>query len=221
MKLWGRRSAFNVQKVMWALAELGLEHEHIEVGGPFGGLDTPAFLLMNPNGRIPVLEDDGSVVWESHAIIRYLAATYGAGSLWPSDPGIRSLADRWMDWMLATLQPAFMNLFWGFFRTPEEHRNVEAVEAAMKQCEKHFAILDAHLQARAFVAGESLSMGDIPAATSLYRYFGMGPSVSKIPNVRAWYERLGARAAYRAAVMVPFEELRGRRDHRQSEIPTA
>jgi len=221
VKLWGRRSAFNVQKATWAMAELGLEHEHIEAGGPFGGLDTSEFLLMNPNGRIPVLEDDGLVVWESHAIIRYLAATYGAGSLWPNDPGTRSLADRWMDWMLATLQPAFMNLFWGFFRTPEKHRNVEAVEAAMKQCEKHFAILDAHLQARAFVAGENLSMGDIPAATSLYRYFGMGLPVPKVPNVRAWYERLSARTAYRAAVMVPFEELRGRRDHRQSEIPTA
>jgi glutathione S-transferase len=220
LRLWGRRSAFNVQKAMWAIAELGLECERIEIGGASGGLDTPEFLLMNPNGRIPVLEDDGLVVWESHTIVRYLAATYGLGSLWPSDSRTRSLADRWMDWMLATLQPAFMNLFWGFYRTPEEHRDGKAIKAAMRQCENYFAVLDAHLQDRGFVAGESFSMGDIPAATSLYRYFEMGISVPKIPNVRAWYERLGARAAYRLAVMTPFEELRGSHGHRRPEIPT-
>ena len=213
MRLWGRRSAFNVQKVMWAMAELGLEYEHLEVGGRFRGLETPRFLALNPNGRIPVLEDNGLAIWESHTIIRYLAATYGAGSLWPSDPRVRSLADRWMDWMLATLQPEFMKLFWGFFRTPEKHRNVNLIEAAMTQCEKHFAVLDAHLQGRAFVAGENFSMGDIPAATSLYRYFEMGISIPELPNVCAWYERLSARPAYRVGVLVPFEDLRGRVDH--------
>ena len=213
MRLWGRRSAFNVQKVMWAMAELGLEYEHLEVGGRFRGLETPQFLALNPNGRIPVLEDNGLAIWESHTIIRYLAATYGAGSLWPSDPRVRSLADRWMDWMLATLQPEFMKLFWGFFRTPEKHRNVKLIEAAMTQCEKHFAVLDAHLQGRAFVAGENFSMGDIPVATSLYRYFEMGISIPELPNVCAWYEGLSARPAYRVAVLVPFEDLRGRVDH--------
>jgi len=198
---------------MWAMAELGLEYEHFEVGGRFRGLETPRFLALNPNGRIPVLEDNGLAIWESHTIIRYLAATYGAGSLWPSDPRVRSLADRWMDWMLATLQPEFMKLFWGFFRTPEKHRNVNLIEAAMTQCEKHFAVLDAHLQGRAFVAGENFSMGDIPAATSLYRYFEMGISIPELPNVCAWYERLSARPAYRVGVLVPFEDLRGRVDH--------
>jgi len=198
---------------MWAMAELGLEYEHLEVGGRFRGLETPRFLALNPNGRIPVLEDNGLAIWESHTIIRYLAATYGAGSLWPSDPRVRSLADRWMDWMLATLQPEFMKLFWGFFRTPEKHRNVNLIEAAMTQCEKHFAVLDAHLQGRAFVAGENFSMGDIPAATSLYRYFEMGISIPELPNVCAWYERLSARPAYRVGVLVPFEDLRGRVDH--------
>jgi len=198
---------------MWAMAELGLEYEHLEVGGRFRGLETPQFLALNPNGRIPVLEDNGLAIWESHTIIRYLAATYGAGSLWPSDPRVRSLADRWMDWMLATLQPEFMKLFWGFFRTPEKHRNVNLIEAAMTQCEKHFALLDAHLQGRAFVAGENFSMGDIPVATSLYRYFEMGISIPELPNVCAWYEGLSARPAYRVAVLVPFEDLRGRVDH--------
>src|ERR1700752_176248 len=96
--VWGRRSSFNLQKVMWLLGELQLEHRHIELGGQFGGLDTPEFLDMNPHGRIPVIDDQGTVVWESHAILRYLAARFGGTALWPDDPAERSLADRWMDW---------------------------------------------------------------------------------------------------------------------------
>jgi glutathione S-transferase len=103
LKVWGRCSAFNVQKVMWVVAELGLPHEHIDVGGAFGGLDDPAFLAMNPHGRIPVIDDAGLVVWESHAIIRYLCARYGSGTLWPRDAAERSFADRWMDWSATTL----------------------------------------------------------------------------------------------------------------------
>lgn len=81
MKIWGRRSSFNVQKVLWLVDELDLVHQHIDAGGRFGGLDTPAFLAMNPNGKIPVLQDtDGTIVWESHAILRYLAAKYCGAS---------------------------------------------------------------------------------------------------------------------------------------------
>ena len=97
LKVWGGRNAFNVQKVMWAIGELGLEHSHVDAGGAFGGLDDPAFLEMNPHGRVPVIDDGGTVIWESHAIIRYLGARHGPRSLWPEDPSERSLADRWMD----------------------------------------------------------------------------------------------------------------------------
>ena len=69
LKVWGRRSSFNLQKVMWLVGELGLPHEHIPAGGSFGGLD-PAVLAMNPHGRVPVIDDDGTVVWESHTILR-------------------------------------------------------------------------------------------------------------------------------------------------------
>src|SRR5882672_5214484 len=138
LNVWGRRSAFNVQKVMWLVGELGLAHEHIEAGGSFGGLDAPAFLRMNPHGRIPVIDDGGCIVWESHAIIRYLAARHGAGALWPEAPGPRSHADRWMDWSLATLQPAFMDLFWGFYRTPVEQRQQAFIADALARCARHF-----------------------------------------------------------------------------------
>jgi glutathione S-transferase len=117
LKIWGRRNSFNVQKVMWLVGELGLEHQHIDAGGSFGGLDRPEFLQMNPHGRVPVVDDDGVIVWESHSIIRYLSAKYGRDSFWIEEPAQRSFADRGMDWSLATLQPDFMDLFGGFYRT--------------------------------------------------------------------------------------------------------
>jgi glutathione S-transferase len=210
VKLFGRRSAYNVQKVLWALGELGLPHENVEAGGAAGGLDTPEFLALNPHGRVPVLVDGETVVWESNTIVRYLAARYGAGRLWPDDPAERSLAERWMDWELATLQPDFMALFWGFFRTPEARREAEPIARAARRCAADFAQLDAQLAQAPFLAGERFGIGDIPAGTALHRYFEMGAEVPHPPHVRAWYERLAARPAYREHVMRPFEELRGR-----------
>lgn len=212
LRVWGRRSAFNVQKVLWTIGELALPHQHIEAGGSAGGLDAPEFLAMNPHGRIPVVSDDGLALWESHTIIRYLAAVYGSGFLWPETPAERSHADRWMDWSLATLGPDFITLFWSFFRTPEAQRKAHVIQRAMERCSGHLLILDAHLSRHPFLAGGAFSMGDIPAATTLYRYFEMGIPLPELPNVRAWYERLARRPAYREHVMIPFEELRGRLD---------
>src|SRR4249919_1089970 len=128
LTVWGRRNSINVQKAMWAVGELGLEHRRIDVGGKFGGLDTPEFRKRNPNGLIPVIDDGGVVVWESHAIIRYLAAKYGAGRLWPDDPARRSVSDRWIEWTQTTLQSAFIGgVFWAAFRTPKEQQNLAAI----------------------------------------------------------------------------------------------
>jgi glutathione S-transferase len=213
IEVWGRASAFNVQKVLWTLGELGLEFRRIEAGGAAGGLADPQFLSLNPHGRIPVLRDGATVVWESHSIVRYLAAAYGAGSLWPLDAAERSLADRWMDWMLATLQPDFMALFWSYYRTPEAERDARAIEAATARCAAGFTILDAHLGCQPYLAGPALTMGDIPAATALYRYFEMGLAQPPLPHARAWYARLAERPAYREYVMQPFAQLRGRLEY--------
>lgn len=212
LKIWGRRGAFNVQKVMWLVGELGLAHERIDRGGSFSGLDDPGFLAMNPHGRIPVIDDGGTIVWESHAIIRYLGARYGAGRLWAEDAAERSLADRWMDWSLATLQPAFMDLFWGFYRTPEEKRDWPAIREAMERCARCYRLLDGQLAARAYLAGDRLTMADVPAGTTLYRYFELEIERPPVPRVEAWYRRLAERPAYREHVMIPFDDLRGRLD---------
>jgi glutathione S-transferase len=210
MRIWGRRSAFNVQKALFALGELELPHEHIEAGGSAGGLRTPEFLAMNPNGAIPVLRDGDTTIWESHSIVRYLAAEYGAGTLWAEDPAVRSLADRWMDWAQATLQPAFMQLFWSYYRTPEAERNEKRIQAAARQCVQAFELLDGHLADARYVAGDAFTMGDIPAATALYRYFEMGVETPAVPNVRRWYADLSERPAFREHIMLPFDELYGR-----------
>jgi glutathione S-transferase len=208
--IWGRRSALNVQKALWTIGELGLPHQHVDAGGSFGGRDTPEFRRLNPHGRVPVVEDEGCVVWESHSIIRYLAARYGSGALWPEAPAERSLADRWMDWTLATLQPDFIALFWGYFRTPAAQRKASLIDGARQRCAADYRLLDEHLATRRYLAGDAFTMGDIPAGTSLYRYFEMGGEVPELPHLRAWYERLAERPAYREHVMLPFGELRGR-----------
>ncbi|HEY1708418.1 MAG TPA: glutathione S-transferase family protein [Rhizomicrobium sp.] len=211
LKIWGRRNSINVQKAMWAIGELAVPHEHIDAGGSFGGLDTDAFDAMNPNHRVPAIDDGGTVVWESHAIVRYLAAKYGHGSLWPEDPGDRARSDMWMDWTLADLQPAFIGgVFWNFYRTPEEQRNWSLIRQGIARSAILFRILDRHLESRAFVGGESLSIGDIAAGAQLYRYFELEIDRPVLPNVEAWYTRLQDRPAYREHIMVAFDDLKGR-----------
>lgn len=210
LKVWGRRNAFNVQKVMWLIGELGLEHEHIPVGGAFHGLDAPQFLAMNPHGRIPVIDDDGVVVWESHAILRYLAARYGGSRIWFDDAAARSYPDRWMDWSQTTLQPAFLDgVFLAYYRTPEAQRNWPAIHAGVARCAQLYELLDRWLEGRQFLLGDEFSLADIPAGTTLYRYFELDTERPAIPNVGAWYARLRERPAYREHVMIPFEDLKG------------
>ena len=214
LKIWGRSSSFNLQKVMWLVGELQVPHEHIQAGGSYGGLDEPWFRAMNPHGRVPVIDDDGVIVWESHTILRYLAAKYGRGSFWADDAGERSQAECWMDWAQASLQPDFlMGVFWGFYRTPEAKRNMPRVNAKIAACAEHFQLLDGILADRAYLCGDRLTLADIPAATSLYRYFEIDIDRPKLPNVAAWYSRLQQRPAYRDYVMLPFGELYGRLDY--------
>ncbi|NMJ42719.1 glutathione S-transferase [Roseomonas sp. JC162] len=211
LTLWGRRSSFNVQKVAWLLGELGLPHRHIEAGGAHGGLGTPEFGRMNPHRKVPVIEEDGHVVWESHAILRYLAARHGAPRFWNDDPRLRSEADRWIDWSATSLQPHFLNgVFWGWYRTPEAQRDMTAVNRMIANCDGYMALLNAALATRPFLGGDELSLADIPAGTALYRWFTLEIPRAPAPHVEAWYARLQERPAYRSAVMVPYGELRGR-----------
>ncbi len=204
LKVWGRNNSINVQKVMWTVAELGLEHERIDVGGRFGGLDTPEYGALNPNRLVPVIEDGDAVVWESNAIVRYLAARYGADGLWPADPARRAQADMWMDWMITSLQPDMTVVFWGLVRTPPEQRDTARIESAAERLGRIFAILDDHLAGHPFVAGDDLTMGDIPVGAACYRYHALPIKRPGLPNLEFWYARLQERKPFRNHVMIPL-----------------
>jgi glutathione S-transferase len=212
LRIWGRRSSFNVQKVLWLAAELGIDYDHVPVGGDLGGLDEPAFRAINPHGRIPALQDGDLAVWESHAILRYLAARFGDGAFWSDDPAARAGADGWMDWAQSALQPAFLGgVFWGYYRTPEAERDWPAIRSSLATTTALFRLLDEVLSDRPFLTGETLSLADIAAGTNLYRYFELEIERPPLPYVEAWYDRLKGRAAYRDHVMVAFDELKGQR----------
>lgn len=211
LKLWGRRSSANVQKVLWLVGELDLPHDLIPAGGDFGGLDDPAFRAMNPHGKVPVIADGAVVVWESHAILRYLAATYGENRFWSADPAVRAPLDGWMDWAQMALQPAFLTgVFWGGYRTPRAQRDTAAVARALELTAQGLARVDARLADGPFVGGQALSLADIAIGTHLYRYFELEIERPALSHLQAWYDRLQDRPAYREHVMVPFAELEGR-----------
>lgn len=211
LTIHGRASSNNVQKVMWLVGEIGVAHERVDVGGKFGGLDTPEFRAMNPNGVIPVLRDGDLIVWESHAILRYLAAKYAPAQFWPTDPAARSHADRWMDWAQTAWQPDFMGgVFWGFYRTPEAQRNNAAIARAVSACAEHLRLLEIQLADKAFVAGDALTLADIPIGSMMYRYFTLEIERPSLPRVEDWYARLCARPAFQRHIMIAYDDLFGR-----------
>jgi glutathione S-transferase len=209
LTIYGRRSSSNVQKVMWLVGELNLTHEHIPVGGDHGGLDDPSFLAMNPNGRIPTIKDDDVLVWESHAILRYLAAKYAQGSFWSESAAERSRADRWMDWAQTSWQPSFIDgVFWGWYRTPGARLDEAAIARAIHDCAGLMQILDNELADRSYLGGETLTLADIAVGATLYRYFVLDIPRPNVPNAEAWRRRLEARSAYQQHVMIAFDELK-------------
>jgi len=204
LRIWGRKNSINVQKVLWCCAELGLPFERIDAGMAFGVTDTPAYRALNPNGRIPTIEDDGYVLWESNTIVRYLATKHGLGSLCPSDLAARFDAERWMDWQLTTLDGPVRTVFWALVRTAADDRDPAAVENAQTEAERALAILDAHLAQRRFVGGETFTMGDIPVGASVYRWMAMDLARAERAHVQRWYERLTERPGFREHVMRPL-----------------
>jgi len=203
LKIWGRADSYNLQKVMWCVAELGIAHRRIDAGGAFGVTDRPGYLAMNPNGRVPTIDDDGFVLWESNAIVRYLAARHGTGTLCPADPRARADADRWMTWQSATVGRNMRGLIHALFNPPPDRRDPAAAAPLVEIALGHWAILDAHLGDRAYVTGDDFTMGDIPIGAYAFRWFAMDLERPAMPALEAWYGRLGERAAFRAHVMAP------------------
>lgn len=202
--IWGRANSVNVQKVLWCCAEMGTAFERRDVGGPFGVVDTAEYRKLNPNGLVPTIDDEGFVLWESHAIVRYLAAKHATGTLCPAEPPMRALADQWMDWLASTLWPSLRPLFIGFVRTPTEKRDGAALEKARQQTAALLVILDDHLKTRAFAAGDQFTMADIVLGCAMWRWMGLPIERPLQPNLQRWFERLLQRPAYQSIVMQPL-----------------
>lgn len=204
LKIYGRRNSINVQKVMWTVAELGLPHERIDAGMKFGVVGEPWYGDLNPNRLVPTIDDDGVVIWESNAIIRYLAAKHAAGTLAPASLVGRARADMWMDWQQNTLMQGLSPVFLGYIRTPPENRDINAIRQGEALTVKALAILDAHLKGRAHMLGQNFTMADIPVGAAVHRWYALPVSHPEMTNLRAWYERLQLRPGFKEHVMLPL-----------------
>jgi glutathione S-transferase len=198
LKIWGRANSVNVQKVMWTVGELAIPHERIDAGLQYGVVNTPEYRKLNPNGRVPTIEDGSLVLWESNAIVRYLYAKYGPRRT----PEEIAAADKWMDWTAVSLNNPMRDIFWGFVRTPPEKRDAAAIEAARKLAAEALQIADDALAHQSFLSGTGFGMGDVPLGAHVFRWFELPIERPAQKNLTAWYERLKSRPAYQKHVML-------------------
>lgn len=213
LRIWGRANSVNVQKVLWCAGELGLSFERIDAGMQHGQVDTPAYRAMNPNGRVPTLQDGDFVLWESNAIMRYLALRgiesdprAAAGLLYPEAAVERARVDRWLDWTLSTLQPAERDMFWGMVRTPPERRNEAAIAASAEATGALWRIVDGYLEhGLPFIEGPNATLADIALGAYARRWYGIDvPGRPDLPRVAAWYARLEERPAFQLYIAPPL-----------------
>jgi glutathione S-transferase len=203
--VWGRATSSNVMKVIWFLGERDLPFERIDVGGAFGKTDTPEYRAMNPTGLVPTLQEDTFTLWESNAILRYLASEHAAGTpVWPANARARANIDHWMDTQQTVLNRPMSGVFWGLVRTPPEKRDLPAVESAITETAKAWSLIETQLQQHAFIAGPDFTLCDIPWGVHAHRWFNIdyqGLTRPQMPALREWYDRLCARPAYQRYVM--------------------
>jgi glutathione S-transferase len=197
LRILGRLSSINVQKVVWCCDELGLRYERVDVGGKFGGNDTPEYLAKNPTGLVPTLEEDGFVLPESNAIVRYLAAKHSTGDLWPTDLHERAQVDRWMEWLATSFVPAQRDAFWELIRVAPEKRDAAKVEASRAKSEKCAAALEAQLAQRRYLAGERFTAADIVVGCAVHRWLHLPLERTPRPNLERYYRELQSRPGSR------------------------
>ena len=201
LKIWGRNTSSNVQKAIWALGEIGLSFERIDVGGAFGKTKDPFYLAMNPNSLVPTLEEeDGFTLWESNSIIRYLAAKHNNRTLEPADLKTRAHAHKWMDWQLSVMAPAITPVFWGLIRTPPDKRDPKAIETGKEKTVVAAKMMDEQLDKTRFMAGDEFTYGDIPVGIMIYRYMQLIPERPATPNLDRWYAAISSRKAFQEQV---------------------
>jgi glutathione S-transferase len=201
LKIWGRASSSNVQKVLWCCAELDLPFERIDVGGPFGGNRDPEYLKLNPNGLVPTVQDGDLIMWESNTTCRYLASTHAGGErIYPRDPAARTHVERWMDWQLAVIGGPMGQLLFGLVRSTPETRDAGAIEAARRRALAAWSIVDDELNSSPYLGGDELTLAEIELGTQIYRWFAFPIERPELPNLRRWYERMHQRPGFKTHI---------------------
>ncbi|VWX51268.1 glutathione S-transferase family protein [Novosphingobium sp. 9U] len=201
LTIWGRLNSHNVKKVAWLAVELGLEFERIDTGGQFG-MDA-AYLAKNPNALIPTIEDGEVTLWESNAILRYLAARHGGERWWPSNPAQRATADRWMDWQFAYAD-AQRDAFLHNVRKPAAERRPDLIAASIDACAKHLAVMERYLDKKPWLSGDAFGIGDIPMGVYVNTWFALPIERPSFPVVEAWFERIRTRPGFAEQVAIPL-----------------
>ena len=204
IKVLGRATSSNVQKVLWLLDEIGQDYVREDYGGEHGRTHEAAYLLLNPNATVPTLVHGDFTLWESNAICRYLARTFGAAKLYPADPRQRADCERWMDWQLAGLGAAMPPLYLQLVRTPAEMRDPAIVKTSRSRSNALFGVLDAVLRDRAFLCGDDFTIADLALGPWTHRWFALGLADIDCSALRAWYARLQEREPYRRHIMIPL-----------------
>jgi glutathione S-transferase len=190
LKIWGREDSLSVQKVMWCVRELGIPYQQINAGRQYGIINEPWYLKMNPNGLVPTIDDDGFVLWESNAILKYLCAKHSLGRLCPSDPLEYADADRWISWQGTTLWPPMRQILLNLVRTSTDRQDKILLNDLIATTTKHWTILNGRLEGRNYIMGDRLTMADIAFGPHAYRWFTYPISRPDLPHLRAWYDRL-------------------------------
>lgn len=204
LKIWGRTTSSNVQKVLWCCSELAIPFERVDLGGPFGGNQDPEYLAMNPNGLVPTVRDGDLILWESNTICRYLATTHHGERLYPTAPAARALVERWMDWQLSTVGPPMGALLFGLIRTKPEQRDHAAIEAARRRALAAWAIVEDELDSHPFLGGSELTLAEIVLGTLVYRWHAFPMERPSLKNLRSWYERMRERPGFKTHIEIPI-----------------
>ena len=210
LKVWGRKSSSNVQALIWCIGELNLAYERIDAGFVYGLVDTTAYLSMNPNGTVPTLQDGSDPpLWETGAILRYLANTYATGEFWPADRIGRASVDKWAEWSKMNIALNFTApVFWRVVRTPPSKQDPAAIREALRALDRFLDIAETRLSVWPYLAGEHFTLADIQFGHCLFRYFDIDIERTQHRYVRRYYDALTARPAFQEHVMLAYEELR-------------
>jgi glutathione S-transferase len=203
LKLWGRTSSLNVQKVILCLEELGIAYQRVDAGMEFGIVQTPQYQALNPNSRVPTIEEDGFVLWESNVIVRYLCAKYSDGGMWPANLRARADADRWMDWQQTTFNPSMNPIFVALVRNPGR-RDEQTIEKLRAASDHNAGIVESRLAEHPFISGDAFGMADLALAPPLHRWLHLPVARSPRPHLERWYARLMDRPASSKVLTLPI-----------------